>query len=492
MEFKAFQHGLQQNDHITVKATGDHSNMFSPDRFFFHLLKHALPTIMQHGPTPAALWPGLFFVWVTSCFELCGACVFDCGVLFCLCQARAASGIKGLFHRNPKQASLDSHAAAQQGRKHPFGAHLLRRTASAPTKGQPKVKKGFPEITIDTKEYSSEGASEERESDDRDKASAAASHQPTPPQHHAGDSLASHPDKGPRDHPDTNGAFHPEEAKGKSPHFTNRRPMSEPLKRAARLHLNEPAEMKPGVFARVALKSSGKVGVSSNCITCVVSSKESPETERKVAEERGKRSNGHSSSKRHVQPESVAQVQKSAPQPELQQSPLKLTTSMEAKFQYVTRSKTRQTLGVQHVRPQHVASQRNARSCSVPRRRTPTSLIPALSVRPDCSTHLSWQQSTPPKYGTFYGSMLASSPRSILIGEYEAVSLSDSSSCDSLSSLELPPVLQSRSALDGRKRAVGTLQREMNALFSQKMEELHHRSPMFFAGKMASKVEITR
>uniref|UniRef100_A0A3P8UTV1 Phosphoinositide phospholipase C n=1 Tax=Cynoglossus semilaevis TaxID=244447 RepID=A0A3P8UTV1_CYNSE len=253
---------------------------------------------------------------------------------------KVASGIKGLFHRNPKQASLDSHAAAQQGRKHPFGAHLLRRTASAPTKGQPKVKKGFPEITIDTKEYSSEGASEERESDDRDKASAAASHQPTPPQHHAGDSLASHPDKGPRDHPDTNG--------------------------------------------------------------------------------RGKRSNGHSSSKRHVQPESVAQVQKSAPQPELQQSPLKLTTSMEAKFQYVTRSKTRQTLG------------------------------------------------------------------------YEAVSLSDSSSCDSLSSLELPPVLQSRSALDGRKRAVGTLQREMNALFSQKMEELHHRSPMFFAGKMASKVEITR
>ncbi|KAE8293053.1 1-phosphatidylinositol 4,5-bisphosphate phosphodiesterase eta-2 [Larimichthys crocea] len=67
-------------------------------------------------------------------------------------KARAASGIKGLFHRNPKQASLDSHAAAQHSRKHPFGAHLLRRTASAPTKGQPKIKKGFPEIAIDTKD----------------------------------------------------------------------------------------------------------------------------------------------------------------------------------------------------------------------------------------------------------------------------------------------------------------------------------------------------
>uniref|UniRef100_A0A8C1WQ00 Phosphoinositide phospholipase C n=1 Tax=Cyprinus carpio TaxID=7962 RepID=A0A8C1WQ00_CYPCA len=76
------------------------------------------------------------------------------------------SGIKGLFHRNPKQASLDSHAAALLNRKSTFGAHLLRRTASAPTKGQPKVKRGFPEISIDTKDCSSEGASEERESEE--------------------------------------------------------------------------------------------------------------------------------------------------------------------------------------------------------------------------------------------------------------------------------------------------------------------------------------
>uniref|UniRef100_A0A4W6CYA8 Phosphoinositide phospholipase C n=1 Tax=Lates calcarifer TaxID=8187 RepID=A0A4W6CYA8_LATCA len=128
-------------------------------------------------------------------------------------KARVASGIKGLFHRNPKQASLDSHAAAQHSRKHPFGAHLLRRTASAPTKGQPKIKKGFPEITIDTKDYSSEGASEERESEDRDKASAATSHQSTPPQHHTGDPPASQQAKRSWDHPDTNGAFHPEEGK---------------------------------------------------------------------------------------------------------------------------------------------------------------------------------------------------------------------------------------------------------------------------------------
>ncbi|KAF7210546.1 transcript variant X3 [Nothobranchius furzeri] len=128
-------------------------------------------------------------------------------------KARATGGIKGLFNRNPKQASLDSHAVVHHGRKHPFGAHLLRRTASAPTRGQPKPKKGFPEIAIDTKDYSSEGASEERESEDRDKASAATSHQFTPPQHRNGESLASCQAKGPWDRPDTNGAFHQEEGK---------------------------------------------------------------------------------------------------------------------------------------------------------------------------------------------------------------------------------------------------------------------------------------
>lgn len=135
-------------------------------------------------------------------------------------KARAASGIKGLFHRNPKQASLDSHAVAPHSRKHPFGAHLLRRTASAPTKGQPKIKKGFPEIGIDTKDYSSEGASEERESEEKaSSAAAAASHQPTLPLHRNGDSLASRQARGPWDRPGTNGAFHPDKAKVPAPAF---------------------------------------------------------------------------------------------------------------------------------------------------------------------------------------------------------------------------------------------------------------------------------
>ncbi|XP_026118252.1 1-phosphatidylinositol 4,5-bisphosphate phosphodiesterase eta-2-like isoform X1 [Carassius auratus] len=111
-------------------------------------------------------------------------------------KVRAVSGIKGLFHRNPKQASLDSHAAALLNRKSTFGAHLLRRTASAPTKGQPKVKRGFPEICIDTKDCSSEGASEERESEEG------------PPVHHNGDTASAKSwGQG------TNGQLHPDDSK---------------------------------------------------------------------------------------------------------------------------------------------------------------------------------------------------------------------------------------------------------------------------------------
>ncbi|KAF7647313.1 hypothetical protein LDENG_00174300, partial [Lucifuga dentata] len=363
-------------------------------------------------------------------------------------KTKAASGIKGLFHRSPKQASLDSHAAAQHGRKHPFGAHLLRRTASAPTKGQPKIKKGFPETATDTKDYSSEGASEEQESKDRDQTSAAASQQASPPQQRNGESLTSLQAKGPWDRHDTNGAFHHEEGKGKSPRFAPQRPMSEPLKRASRLRFNDPLDMKPGVFARVALNSSGKVGMSSNCITCVTGLNESPETQRKAqAEEvqggksktadserqcRRKRSSLMSS---QVQPEPTAKTPPLTAQPHPQQPHPHIDSRMEAQFQCspqaaisphpFSRCKARQTLGALHIRAQPHALERKARSFSVPRRCFPNTVTPAPTLTP--------------------------APR---------------------------PVYESR------KRAVGTLQREMNALFAQKMEELRNKSPMFFAGKM--------
>lgn len=377
----------------------------------------------------------------------------------------------------------------QRSRKHPFGAHLLRRTASAPTKGQAKIKKGFPDITIDTKDYSSEGASEEHES--AEKASVATSHEYTQAQHNNGDSLTSDQTKGPWDHPDT--SFQPGEGKGKSLFNAQRHPMSEPLKRAIRLHFHDPLNIKPGVFARVTLNSSGRVGMSSNCITCVIGSKESPEAERKCEseqrqeckskdedEEIPKKSSWSSSSKRQVQSEPAAQP--IAAQPDLQRVPPKPKVCKEPQTQYspqavlqtipFPRSKLRQTLGAQH-RPG--ASHRYIPFFSIPRRHSPNAVTQAPSLTPDCRTNLQWQQSTPPIYGAATSSHTNA-----------GVVFSDSSSCHSFgsfSSLESLPTLPPRSVLDNRKRAVGTLQREMNALFAQKMEELRRKSPMFFAGK---------
>ena len=223
--------------------------------------------------------------------------------------------------------------------------------------------------------------------------------------------------------------------------------------------------------------------------------KERQECKSKMADgEKQERSSLTPSIKRQVQPEPVAKPQPLAAQTEPQQSPPIIKSCSEAQFQNspkallqpnpFPRSKARQTLGVQHIRRQPDASQRNARSCSVPRRFNSNTVTPAQSLTPDCKTNLRWQQGTAPNYGAVCGSEFAPFTNS---NASEGLALSDSSSSeslDSLSSFESPPMLPPHAVLDGRKRAVGTLQREMNALFAQKMEELRHKSPMFFAGKM--------
>ncbi len=385
-------------------------------------------------------------------------------------QVRAVTGIKGLFHRNPKQASLDSHAAALLNRKSTFGAHLLRRTASAPTKGQPKVKRGFPEISIDTKDCSSEGASEERESEEG------------PPVHHNGDTASAKPwGHG------TNGQLHPDDSKGKSAFFhpepratpyRNRGTMSEPLKRANRLRLQDPLNEKPGVFARVAINSSGRVGITSNCIKCVIGSKESPDLERKVTQRkpaplRSERVSRSPTLSRQVQPEPILKPQalaqtdsKPEPDPQALPKPVPLPRS---------RAKARQTLVAQPLNSTEDPSVRIDCSCSVPRRlfRSPSTPPPPV---PDSKTSLCRQCPAPPNYGSN-----CNETRSV--NDVKRLSDSDSSSCDSLASLDLPTIFPTR-GMENRKRAAGTLQREMNALFAQKMEEIRSKSPLFFAGKV--------
>ena len=113
------------------------------------------------------------------------------------------------------------------------------------------------------------------------------------------------------------------------------------------------------------------------------------------------------------------------------------------------------------------------RSKSVPRQPAQTPSAPRRPSRPT----LEWQYSLPEQRGSSRspgtpGSGLNSA--ALVVGD-------DSSSGSSLDSLELSS-LPSRVPA-GQQREVGTLQREMNALFEEKMREIRCKSPVFFRGK---------
>uniref|UniRef100_A0A8C8AWJ9 Phosphoinositide phospholipase C n=1 Tax=Otus sunia TaxID=257818 RepID=A0A8C8AWJ9_9STRI len=254
-------------------------------------------------------------------------------------QALTFWGLKGLFLRNPKQASLDSHAAGQLHRKHSFSSHILRRTASAPTKSQKKNKKGFPEIAFDTKDNSSEGAAEDREVE--------AASQPRFEQEPESASLSPAP---------------PDGASGE--------------------HQGE----KQSVFARCAINSSGRIGVATNCMKCMIGSKESPDLECKWSDHPTR--------------------------------PLAKDVLHHEQYSSIT-GEERLELKTWGVKGQ-------------PRRQS------------DANGSIS----------------------------------SNSSSLESLGSPEFPKLWSETS-----RRQVGTLQREMNALFVQKLEEIRSKSPIFFTGK---------
>lgn len=399
-----------------------------------------------------------------------GSCYF----FHCL-QARPASGIKGLFHRNPKQASLDSHAAVLHSRKPAFGAHLLRRTASAPTKGQPKVKRGFPEISIDTKDYSSEGASSERESEEG------------PAAHPNGETAAS---AQPWEH-GTNGQLHSDDGTGKvkfvhpeprAKPLHNRRDMNEPLRRANRLKLQDSLE-KQGVFTCVTVNSCGRLGMTSSCMKCMIGTKESPDLERKIVANLKRGRSAPMPERVSCSPTVIHKVSpEPGPRPKalvLPKQPEQYRPEPEVQSFKPTpmprvRSKARQTLEFSDNPVPGNAFARNASSYSIPCRHLQPPEAPVLTI-PDSKTGLSRQHHARTNYGSNCRDF------SPMNGD-ESLSKSNWSSCSSLDSLDLLPIIPPQ-VMDTHKRVVGTLQRELNTLFAQKMEEIRSKSPLFFTGK---------
>ncbi|XP_061207658.1 1-phosphatidylinositol 4,5-bisphosphate phosphodiesterase eta-2 [Neopsephotus bourkii] len=357
-------------------------------------------------------------------------------------KAKQALGLKGLFLRNPKQASLDSHAAGQLHRKHSFSSHILRRTASAPTKSQKKNKKGFPEIAFDTKDNSSEGVSEDHEVD--------AASQPRFEQEPESAPLTPAPRDG------ASGEVHGKGLKGKA-HGSHKAKsqncarggaaFSEPIQRSDRVRLQEHQSEKQSVFARCAINSSGRIGVATNCMKCMIGSQESPDLEcqwsdhptRPIAKD----------ILHHDQYSSITGEER-----------------LELK-----------TWGANPVKAQPRRQAADFQSCSSPgtgddlTRSTQSFVTPGKkTVESKCHgikahSRQRWQCQSGGKYGSTVN-LVAASNGSIS---------SNSSSLESLGSPEFP-----KRCSETSRRQVGTLQREMNALFVQKLEEIRSKSPIFF------------
>ncbi|XP_010148066.1 PREDICTED: 1-phosphatidylinositol 4,5-bisphosphate phosphodiesterase eta-2 [Eurypyga helias] len=353
-------------------------------------------------------------------------------------KAKQALGLKGLFLRNPKQASLDSHAAGQLHRKHSFSSHILRRTASAPTKSQKKNKKGFPEIAFDTKDNSSEGAGEDREVE--------AASQPRFEQEPESASLSPAPRDG------ASGVVHGKGLKGKA-HGSRKAKnqscaqggaaFSEPVRRSNRVWLQEHQSEKQSVFARCAINSSGRIGVATNCMKCMIGSKESPDLESKWSDHPTRpiaKDMLH-----HDQYSSITGEERV----ELKTWAVKGQPRRQADLQSCSSPGTADDLT------------RSTQSSVTPGKKNVESKSHGIKAH----SRQRWQCQSGGKYGSTVN-LVAASNGSIS---------SNSSSLESLGSPEFP-----KRWPEASRRQAGTLQREMNALFVQKLEEIRSKSPIFF------------
>ncbi|KAG7260945.1 hypothetical protein CRUP_038488 [Coryphaenoides rupestris] len=151
-----------------------------------------------------------------------------------------------------------------------------------------RSKKGLPDIAIDTKDYSSEGRQRGPRVRGAGRWRGGLARPPRFPHPSSSCNSSSSITTG---RPTTSRQTPPTGSppggmvKVRACAFARHCPMSEPLKRVTRLRQQEPLD-PGGCSTRVwHLGGRGRVGVSSNCITCVVGTKESPEAERKGSAE---------------------------------------------------------------------------------------------------------------------------------------------------------------------------------------------------------------
>ncbi|KAM6434429.1 1-phosphatidylinositol 4,5-bisphosphate phosphodiesterase eta-2 [Liasis olivaceus] len=351
-------------------------------------------------------------------------------------KVKQALGLKSLFLRNPKQVSLDSHVAGQLNRKHSFSSHILRRTASAPTKSLKK-----PKIASDTRDSSSEGAGKdpalEESSHPRfDQESECPSPTPSVPREEVSKEVDS---KGSKGKAHSLGR----DRSGRSQRLREAT-FSEPVRRSSRVCLQEPPSEKQGLFARCANNRSGRTGVATYCVKCMIGSNESPDMECKWSDpSAGQPASGdapHCSCCGSLAGEERVELKHWG----IQEQP-RARSDMHLCTSYGAASSLPRTC-----QPFGTSGKKSGDS-------------KCLGVK-DHSWHR-WHTQPGGKYRSTVN----------LVGSNKGSVSSSSSSLESLGSPDFPKCWPESS----RKQA-GTLQREMNALFAEKLEEIRSKSPIFF------------
>ncbi|KAJ8360800.1 hypothetical protein SKAU_G00173250 [Synaphobranchus kaupii] len=333
-------------------------------------------------------------------------------------KVKPTCGIKGLFHRNQNQGSLDGNTLVQLKRKPTFREKFLHRTATVPTKARPNDRRKGHKLSIE--ENSSESDSEQV-----------------------------------RDQHSITGDLNVGTMPG-------RLVQSEPLKRANRVQIQDPANKRQGLFNRLSSRSPRRASVTSSC-KWAVGSKGSPSLglgsqmsqPHRPAPTQWERV---ASESRCVQPEPPPETNNHPPsedwpRPKLLPSP-RARRSLEARCNNYASD------------PRH----RKTRPCSIPRRKLPSPVSPV----PDSRSSLKRPD------GTGIGRRLVKAA-----SDSQSLSDSDSSSGDSSDSLDSIEFLPWRWP-DERRPAVGTLQREMSALFDQKMDEIRSKSPILFTAPLGN------
>ncbi|KAK5612716.1 1-phosphatidylinositol 4,5-bisphosphate phosphodiesterase eta-2 [Crenichthys baileyi] len=273
--------------------------------------------------------------------------------------------------------------------------------------------------------------------------------------------------------------------------------MSEPVRRAYRVKIHEPPETHRGFFSRMSSTESHNSSGAAPCVkeesfdldtpqqvSCEIPAPDSQlQTDQKDSEnESGQQSCTEQYSVKRFEPEHSELPEEQEPEEESEvfiepehppepqhdsiphsQTLLKAEAKISKLIPPSSPARVRRTLEAPPSTLPSTLIRTKARSHSCPRKQTFSPQTPAVTRKPALHWHMQQEQK--------YGSQVRRIPNGLCLS-----GSSSSNSDGSNDSLEFVP----RCPPAGSEQQEGTLQREMKALFNQRLKEIRCKSPIFF------------